>query len=147
MVSGWRPDVPLGEMLLAGGSQKPHVSPFTEMLFWNSLLMPLTVYWQVMTHHWIWWMLQMPVNWRGSWRIDNSTEWPRYTTFWRCRRAVKTQVLYGKILGLKTRKWQPYDTIQILKRLTKHPGQPFHLMVWLNLNYWKDYHCQELGFQ
>jgi len=71
----------------------------------------------------------------------NFTEWPRSITFWRCRKAVKTNVHHRRNLVLTTQQWQLKNTFQLLKRLSKHPSPTFSRIVQLHSNCWK-YHLR-----
>jgi len=71
----------------------------------------------------------------------------RSTTLWRCGRAVKTNLLHWRNLALNTRKWLWYESFQIPKRSSMHPGPRFNMMVHLHLQQQKDHHCHLLCLQ
>jgi len=81
MVSEWRPVFPLGEILLAGDSQKTQVRPFAKTLLWGSLQEPITRFLRAKTQYRIRQDLKTTRKWRMRRRIGNFTEWPRSTTF------------------------------------------------------------------
>jgi len=48
---------------------------------------------------------------------------------------------------LKTSRWPPWDTFQLRKRLSKHPGHSFNMMVQQHSNCQKDLVCYHLCLQ
>jgi len=87
----------------------------------------------------------------SKWTVRRSKrsciEWPRSTTFWRSARVAKTYELHRINLALRIHKWQPWDTFQILKKISMHPGQTLNMMVWLHLNCRKDHLRHQLCLQ
>jgi len=147
MVSEWMPVFPLAKMLSAGGSQKPQVRHFARTSMWGSLFEPITLFSPALTQNWIQQTQKTSRKWRKRWREWHCTEWPRFTTFWRCGRAAKPCVLSRSNHALKTSRWLPWDTFRTWKRSSKHCGHSFNMMVRLYLNCQKDLLCQHLCLQ
>jgi len=147
MRSEWRPVFTFAEMSSAGGSQKPQARPFMKKSSYGSLLEPIMGFWQVLNQNWIPLTQKTTLKWRKRRKKGNCTEWPTFTTFWRCGRAARTYVLPRRTLGLKSSRWRLYDTFQTQKRLSKYPGHSFNKMVWLYLNCQNDHLCHQLCLQ
>jgi len=146
-MSEWMPVFPLAEMFPAGGSQKPQVRPFTKKLLWGSMLQTMTGFWQELTQNWTQQSQKTTRKWTKKWKKGNCTEWPRLTTSWRCGRAAKTYVLPRQNLTLKSNSRLPWDRFRTPKRLSKHCGHSFNMMVWLHSNCQKDLLCHHLCLQ
>jgi len=67
--------------------------------------------------------------------------------FWRCGRPANISMLHRRNLALKASRWKPWDTFQIRKRSSNHPGHSFNMMVRLHLNCQKDLLCHQLCLQ
>jgi hypothetical protein len=100
--------------------------------------------WQALAQHRIQQTQTTSWKWRKMLRKGNCTEWPRFTTFWRCCRAAKTYVLHRRHLVLNISRWLPLATFQTWKRSSTHPGHSFNMMVRLHLNGQKDHLCDQL---
>jgi len=122
MVSEWRPDYHLAKMLSTGGSQKPQVGLFAKKSLYGSSLEPITGFWQALTQYWIQRTQKTTRKWRKRQRKGNCIEWPRCTTFWRCRRAARSYVLPRRNLTLETSRWLQWDTFRTQKISLKHGG-------------------------
>jgi len=147
MVSECRPVFPLAKMVSAGGSQNPQARPFAKKLLWGCLLERITGFWQALGLNWIPRREETIRKWRKRPKQGNCTEWPRFTTFWRCSRAAKIYVLHRRNLALNAGRWPPWDTFLTPKRSSKHPGHSFHMMVRLHSNCQKDLLCHHLYLQ
>jgi len=143
MVSEWRPVFQLGEMISAGGSQKPQPRPVVTKSLLGSLLKPITELWWALTEHWIPRTEKSTRKGRKRKRNGHWTARPRFMTFWRCGRAAKTYLLHGRNLVLKTRSCQQWDTFQTHNRSSKYPGHSFNVMVRLHSNSQKDFLCHQ----
>jgi len=147
MVLEWRPVFPFAKTLLAGDSAKPLARLIGQKSYLGSLLEPMTKYQQIIVQHSILQKLKRTWKWRNRRRKDNSPEWPRSMTVWRCGRAAKVYVQHRRHLALKTSKWLLWDTFQIPKRSSKHPGQTFNMMVRLHFHCKQAYLCHQLCLQ
>ena len=112
IVSEWGPVFPLAEKLSGGGCKKPQARPIAKKSLWGSSLEPLTGFCLAVIQNWITRTLKATWRWRNRRRKGNCTKWPRFTTFWRCGRAAKTNVLHRRNLALKTWRWLPWDTFR-----------------------------------
>jgi len=100
MLSEWRPVFPLAGMSSAGGSQTPQAGPLAKKLLKGSLLEPIMGCWQALTQNSIPRTQKTTLKWRKRRRKGYCTEWPRFTSLWRCGRAAKTYVLPRRNLAL-----------------------------------------------
>jgi len=137
-LSEWRPVIHFRETWSAEDSQNPQARPFSKESSEGNLLKPITGYWQPITKHCIWPIPESTENWTQRQRNRNCIEWPRSLTSWRCNWAANIYVLLRRNPTLKTRKWQPWDSFQIVKISARCPGQTFNMMVQLHLTWWKD---------
>jgi len=131
------------ETLSAGDSRKLQAKTLWENIITRHFVWPTNRTCQVIRHHCIKQKLKTTWNWRRRGRKEIYTDWQRSTTVWRCGRAAKIYMLHRRNLAPKSSSWQLQDTFQTLKRLWKHSGQTFNMMVQLHIHCQKDHLCHE----